>query len=79
MEALVRDFTEPGETILDPFAGSGTTGIACIRLGRNFVGWERDPRYHAIALRRLAGTREQLTIPLARPPKPNQATMELEE
>src|SRR5690606_30919467 len=49
MEALVRDFTDAGETILDPFAGSGTTGVACKRLGRGFIGFERDPKYHAIA------------------------------
>ena len=63
MISLVRDFTAPGDTILDPFAGSGTTGVAAIRLGRNFIGWERDPKYHAIALKRLQAAREQLTIP----------------
>lgn len=63
MEALLSDFTDPGDTIVDPFAGSGTTGVACIRLGRNFIGWEKDPKYHAIAMRRLEGTREQLTLP----------------
>ena len=62
MEALVRDFTDPGETILDPFAGSGTTGVAAVRLGREFIGWERDPKYHAIAAKRLAGTKEQLGL-----------------
>lgn len=62
MDKLIRDFTDPGETILDPFAGSGTTGVAAIRLGRNFIGWERDPKYHAIALRRLKNAREQLTV-----------------
>lgn len=62
MEALVRDFTDPGETILDPFAGSGTTGVAAIRLGRNFIGWERDPKYHAIATKRLGAAREQLGL-----------------
>lgn len=62
MEQLVRDFTDPGETILDPFAGSGTTGVAAIRLGRNFIGWERDPKYHAIAMRRLQAAREQMEM-----------------
>lgn len=52
---LVRDFSDPGEIILDPFAGSGTTGVACKMLGRRFVGWELDPTYHAIATRRIAG------------------------
>ena len=62
MEALVRDFTDPGETILDPFAGSGTTGVACKRLGRRFIGWEKVPKYHAIAVKRIENTREQLGL-----------------
>lgn len=62
MEKLIRDFTEPGDTILDPFAGSGSTGVAALRHGRKFIGWERDPKYHAIALKRLAAAREQLEL-----------------
>ncbi len=62
MEKLVRLFTDPGDLILDPFAGSGTTGVAAIRLGRRFIGWERDPKYHAIACKRLAAAREQLEL-----------------
>jgi hypothetical protein len=62
MEALVRDFTDPGELILDPFAGSGTTGVACKRLGRRFIGFERDAKYHAIAERRIRNAREQLGL-----------------
>lgn len=62
MEALVRDFTDPGELVCDPFAGSGTTGVACIRLGRRFIGWERDPKYFAVAVKRLQGAREQLRL-----------------
>lgn len=59
MEALVRDFTDEGDTILDPFAGSGTTMMAAKRLGRKAIGWERDPRYHAIAAKRITTAREQ--------------------
>lgn len=55
MEDLIRDFTDPGELILDPYAGSGTTGIAALRLGRRFIGFERDEAMHAIATRRLNG------------------------
>lgn len=55
MRELVSLFSDPGETILDPFAGSGSTGVACIQLDRNFVGWELSPEYHAIATRRLNG------------------------
>jgi site-specific DNA-methyltransferase (adenine-specific) len=66
MEALVADFTDPGDLICDPFAGSGTTGVAAIHLGRRFVGWEKDPRYLGVAARRLGGSREQLSL-LPRP------------
>lgn len=55
MRALVADFTDPGDIVLDPFAGSGTTGVACIRLGRTFIGIERDEAYFEIACRRLSG------------------------
>ena len=55
MLAIVEDFTDPGDLILDPFAGSGTTGVACRMLGRRFIGWELNAEYHAIATRRIAG------------------------
>ena len=54
MEQLIADFTEPDELVLDPFAGSGTTGYAAKRLGRRFVGFERDPEFFAEASARLA-------------------------
>jgi len=62
MELLVRLFSDHGELILDPFAGSGTTGVAAVRLGRRFLGWEMNPEYVDIARRRLAVAREQLEI-----------------
>lgn len=43
----------PSGTVFDPFAGSGSTGVAALRLGRNFIGCEISPEYHAIAARRL--------------------------
>ena len=55
MEELVLAFTEPGELVLDPFCGSGTTGIACRKHGRRFVGWEKDARYAELARERIAG------------------------
>jgi DNA modification methylase len=42
-----------GETVLDPFMGSGTTGVACAKLGRRFIGVEIEPRYFDIACRRI--------------------------
>lgn len=49
----VRDFTDQGETILDPFMGSGTTGVACVKLGRKFIGIEIDPGYFETACKRI--------------------------
>lgn len=49
----VRLFTDPGETILDPYMGSGTTGMAAMREGRGFVGIEIDPAHYATARDRL--------------------------
>jgi DNA modification methylase len=75
MELLISLFTDPGDLILDPFAGSGTTGVAAIRLGRRFIGWEKDPKYHAIAMKRLEAAREQITLFPAKPPKMKQAKL----
>ncbi|MFO0919664.1 MAG: DNA methyltransferase [Planctomycetaceae bacterium] len=46
-------FVRSGITVLDPFMGSGTTGVACIRTGRKFIGIEKEPRYFDIARKRL--------------------------
>jgi hypothetical protein len=60
---LVSDFTDPGELVCDPFAGSGTTAVACKRLGRSFIGWEKDATFHAAALKRIEAAREQFQLP----------------
>ena len=63
---LVRDlilgFSNAGDVILDCFMGSGTTGVACVQLGRNFIGCEIDPKYFAIAEKRIK--QAQLQEPL---------------
>ena len=41
------------QTILDPFMGSGTTGVAAVQMGRQFIGIERDPKYFDIACKRI--------------------------
>jgi DNA modification methylase len=62
MLALVADFTDPGETILDPFCGSGTTGVAALRLGRHFLGAEMDATHHATATARLCAEESGSTL-----------------
>ena len=53
MRQLVEDFTEPGELVADPFMGSGSTGAACVQLGRRFVGVEGDPKHVESARARM--------------------------
>ena len=50
----------PGKIVLDPFMGSGTTGVACKELGRKFIGIEIEPKYFEIAKRRIEQTMENL-------------------
>ena len=57
---MIEDSTEPGAVVLDTFMGSGTTAVACMKTGRNFIGFEQNERYHAIAEQRIADTLEQL-------------------
>ncbi len=49
----------PGNSVLDPFMGSGTTGVACVKLGRKFIGIEIEPKYFDIACRRIAAAYAQ--------------------
>lgn len=56
--ALKQCKTDP-QTILDPFMGSGTTGVACMNLGRKFIGIEIEPKYFDIALERISQAQKQ--------------------
>lgn len=64
MSEIVADFTKPDEVILDPFAGSGTTGVAAVQLGRNFIGIEKDPRWFNLACQRIEDAQRQGVLSL---------------
>lgn len=53
MEWCINQLPDNANTILDPFMGSGTTGVACINLGRKFIGIEIEPKYFDIACKRI--------------------------
>lgn len=61
---LLATITDRGATVLDPFMGSGTTGVACVQTGRSFIGIEIDPGYFAIAQKRIAEVQLQMRLPL---------------
>ena len=58
-KVLLCSVTRRGDTVLDPFMGSGTTGVACIQTGRKFIGIEIDEGYFEIAKRRIAEAQMQ--------------------
>jgi len=64
MVYLIEKMTHPGDLILDPFMGSGTTGVACAQTGRRFIGVELDPDYFAIAEKRISEAYAQKRLPL---------------
>ena len=53
MTWILVNHTDPHDTVFDPFMGSGTTGVAAVQLGRNFIGCEIDPDYFKIAEKRI--------------------------
>jgi DNA modification methylase len=62
LEYLIEKLTKPGDTILDPFMGSGSTGVACVQTGRNFIGIEIDKGYFAIAKKRIRAAQKELAV-----------------
>lgn len=73
--SFVEQFSDPGELILDPFMGSGTTGVACVRLGRKFTGIEIDEKYFEIACRRIEAEYAQPKLFRQQEPRPEQVDM----
>lgn len=79
MQQLVSLFSNGWQSILDPFMGSGTTGVACVKLGRKFTGIELDPDYFEIACERIQKAVDQpdMFIEAEKQPEPTQEAMEL--
>jgi site-specific DNA-methyltransferase (adenine-specific) len=75
MEWALRQTTEPGQTILDPFMGSGTTGVAAVKLGRRFIGIEVEPKYYEIALKRIEAATRQPDLFIEQPRKAEQLNL----
>lgn len=72
-------FLPNAETILDPFMGSGTTGVACVNLGRKFIGIEMDPDYFDICVKRITDAHRQADLFVAKPAtfQPSQEALDL--
>ncbi len=70
---IVEQWVRPAGTTLDPFMGSGTTGVACIKLGRKFIGIEIEPKYFDIACRRIEEAWKQPRLFEEPKPKTEQA------
>ena len=62
MSALVRDYSRAGDTVIDPCMGAGTTGLACLMAGRNFIGIERDEATFQLACERIQREANQGTL-----------------
>ena len=75
MEHMVETSTRKGDLVVDSFVGSGSTGVACIRLGRRFIGIENDERWFKTACKRI--DEAQCQGRLFDPPKPRAVQMDL--
>lgn len=75
IKELVGLFTDTGQTILDPFMGSGTTLVACAKMGRKGIGIELDPDYFDVACRRVEEASRQADMFIPPPAKPTQEVL----
>jgi DNA modification methylase len=67
MKWCVDRLPSDAQSVLDPFMGSGTTGVACAKLGRKFIGIEIEPKYFDIACRRIEAAYKQPDMFIERP------------
>lgn len=75
MSDIIRDYSNQGETILDPFMGSGTTGVACVKLGRKFIGIEMNKKYFDLSCRRIEQAYNQPDMFIEQPVKVKQESL----
>lgn len=62
LEYLIRTYTNPGELVLDNCMGSGSTGVACVNTGRQFIGIEKDAHYYEVACERIKRAKEEQAL-----------------
>jgi DNA modification methylase len=77
LERLIKPYTEREGTVLDPFMGSGTTGVACVKTGRKFIGIEIEPEYYEVACKRIEDAYKQPDMFVEPPVKLTQEAMPL--
>jgi DNA modification methylase len=75
MQWCLRQLPDDCQTILDPFMGSGTTGVACVKLGRKFIGIEIEPKYFDMACRRIGEATKQTDLFIEKPKLIKQAAL----
>ena len=75
IEWLVKGVSTTGDAVCDPFMGSGTTGVACVNLGRSFIGIERDVKYFDVARRRISEALACPRLPFDEPVRSVQALL----
>lgn len=70
MQWCIDQLPKEAELILDPYMGSGTTGVACMKMGKKFIGIEIDPRHFEVACRRIEEAQRQgdMFLPALKPP-----------
>lgn len=59
MKWCIGHLPDGAATVLDPFMGSGTTGVAAVQMGKDFIGIEREPKYFDIACKRIEDAQRQ--------------------
>ena len=62
LEYLIKTYTNEGEVVLDATMGSGSTGVACVNTGRNFIGFETEKKFYEIAEKRIAAAQREQSL-----------------